>query len=254
MVTGRTNRGAVAAPATDASEDSNTGNFAFFTREHRPADCCSAGNRQQTCRRLFYWSLNELPVPAAIQRAARAVQAELCTVRDLSLLVAATTKDCVVLDVDQLAVPVFNHLRRMRYESIHAVLMIIAGSVDLDASIEAVRSGAWHVFSKPVDEAHFTKYLSKAMTGEDPHRRWLVEYHQLRQQWESLTLRERQTVELLVSGLSNKQIAARLGLTVRAVELRRASAMRKLAMDSTAELFRLVLRLRWLIELLQLGT
>jgi DNA-binding NarL/FixJ family response regulator len=97
----------------------------------------------------------------------------------------------------------------------------------LISAIEAV-SHHKHYFTGPVSEVLFARYLD----GASGHGSETSE----------LTARERETVQLLAEGKSNKEVASTLGISVKTVETHRAAIMRKLRCDSFAELVRYAIR------------
>ena len=97
----------------------------------------------------------------------------------------------------------------------------------LVSAIEAL-SQHKHYFTGPVSEVLFARYLDGFPSHGD--------------QTNELTAREREIVQLLAEGKSNKEVAAILGISVKTVETHRAAIMRKLRCDSFAELVRYAIR------------
>ena len=97
--------------------------------------------------------------------------------------------------------------------------------------VAAIRALGGHkpYFTKRISEVVFARYLDGAPgAGKD--------------KTEGLTPREREIVQLLAEGKSNKEVAAFLGISIKTVETHRATTMRKLRMDSFADLVRYAIR------------
>ena len=101
-------------------------------------------------------------------------------------------------------------------------------SQHLTAAIRALGEHR-HYFTTRISEVVFARYLDGASgAGQN--------------QTEGLTPREREIVQLLAEGRSNKEVAARLGISIKTVETHRAATMRKLRLDSFADLVRYAIR------------
>ena len=97
--------------------------------------------------------------------------------------------------------------------------------------VAAIRALGGHkpYFTKRISEVVFARYLDGASgAGHD--------------KTEGLTPREREIVQLLAEGKSNKEVGAALGISIKTVETHRATTMRKLRMDSFADLVRYAIR------------
>ncbi len=102
-----------------------------------------------------------------------------------------------------------------------------AKAEDLIAAVRAVAAGQ-HYLSPPLADRLITAYAQQATPSTDPY--------------ETLTTREREVLHLVAEGHANVQIAARLGISPRTVETHRANLMRKLNLQSHADLVRYAIR------------
>jgi two-component system response regulator NreC len=102
----------------------------------------------------------------------------------------------------------------------------------LSSLVEAIRSLAEHkpFFTNKVSEVLFSRLVDAAEGNEDS------------KPVDRLSTREREIVQLLAEGKSNKDVAATLGISVRTAEAHRASVLRKLGIDSIADLVRYAVR------------
>lgn len=121
-------------------------------------------------------------------------------------------------------------------------IIIITGYAEVPAAVRAMKAGAVDFIEKPFSDQTLVERVQRAIERA-------VEAHQERQRRRSLsarlgrlTPRETQVMHYVVDGLANKQVAARLGLSERTVEIHRAQVMRKLEVESVADLVRVALQ------------
>jgi FixJ family two-component response regulator len=115
---------------------------------------------------------------------------------------------------------------------------MISGHADVRIAVEAMTLGAITLLEKPfgLDEllTHVRRAVEKDRIDRADRRRKSEADHRL----SSLTQKEREVLEMIAAGKTNREMATALGLSVRAVEDRRARLMRKAGVRSVAELVR----------------
>jgi len=119
-------------------------------------------------------------------------------------------------------------------------IVFLSGRADIEDSVRAMKLGAIDFFTKPVDEEDLLAAVASAL---DAHRLRLEQEHAVRlvhERVETLTARELETAQWLVTGKLNKQIAAELGIAEKTVKIHRARVMEKMGVSSIAELVRLL--------------
>ncbi len=123
--------------------------------------------------------------------------------------------------------------------------IFITAYADVPTAVTAMKGGALDFLEKPFDKASLLAQVDRALERDvrqqASHSRW----SELQSRYDALTERERKTLALLREGLANKVMAARLGITERAVEMRRAAILRKMGASSTAELLEEVIELQF---------
>ncbi len=120
-------------------------------------------------------------------------------------------------------------------------LILITGHGDIAMAVKAVKAGAYDFLEKPLDEERLVQSIEGAVEGQH-RRRQLVETVALfRKRVAELSDRQRQVMDLAVSGLPNKEIAQQLGISPRTVETYRAWVMEKTGARNLAELVRMVM-------------
>lgn len=143
---------------------------------------------------------------------------------------------CLVLDLKMPGISGLELQQRMKVESILLPLIFVSGHADVRIAVEVMSQGALTLLEKPFQLDELLRYLRQALDMDAEKRR--ITEHQAKNQlaFARLTLKEREVYDHVVSGKSNKETAICLGLSVRAVEDRRARVMRKLGAKSVVEL------------------
>jgi FixJ family two-component response regulator len=150
---------------------------------------------------------------------------------------------CVVLD---LRMPELNGLElqaELRRAGWMQPILFISGHGDVSAAVKAMKAGAVDFLPKPVGTAELLAAVERALAQDRAAIASEQEHEALRVRFASLTPREREVCQGVARGLLNKQIAAELGTAEQTVRLQRGRVMEKLAVDSVAELVRLMERL-----------
>ncbi|MFN3659270.1 MAG: response regulator transcription factor [Pseudolabrys sp.] len=152
--------------------------------------------------------------------------------------------DCVVADVRMRGMSGLDLVRKFAGEGRATPIILITGHGDVDMAVSAIKHGAFDFIEKPFDESRLLEAIRNA--GGETLRRQRVdaEHSDLRARFESLSERQRQVLELAVAGLSNKDIAARLSISVRTVEIDRAWMMERMGARNLADLVRMEMQIR----------
>jgi FixJ family two-component response regulator len=122
-------------------------------------------------------------------------------------------------------------------------VIFITGRADVPTTVRAMKRGAIDFLLKPVNEAELLDAIDRAVERDCQERRARAERAEAARRLESLTPRERQVFELVVTGLLNKQIAGDLGTTEQTVKVHRARVMQKMGAASLPDLVRLAAQL-----------
>lgn len=114
--------------------------------------------------------------------------------------------------------------------------IVISGEADLADAVQAMKSGAIDFLEKPYSVVALRENIHRALAKARENMRVAA----VRARFEALTNDERQIAELTAAAAADKQIAAKLHISTRTVQLRRASAMKKLEATSKSELIQLM--------------
>jgi FixJ family two-component response regulator len=154
------------------------------------------------------------------------------------------TPGCLVLDM---AMPDFDGLQlqtALTEKGCILPIIFFTGHGDVSKSVQAMKQGAFDFLSKPVKDKDLLAAVRAAIERDTVVRREQAKLSEIRARFETLTSREREVLEHVVSGKLNKQIAGDMGITEATVKMHRAHVMAKMEVQSVAELARLTERCR----------
>jgi FixJ family two-component response regulator len=146
---------------------------------------------------------------------------------------------CLVLDVGLPDLSGLDVQKRLAEINIEIPIIFITGRGDVPTSVRAMKAGAIEFLTKPFDNADLLEAIRQAIERDRTARHQRTEIQALLTRYESLTPREGQVMELVVSGLLNKQIASELGTSEITVKVHRARVMHKMEAASLADLVRM---------------
>ena len=181
-------------------------------------------------------------VREAIESLIRSVGMHVQTFASAQEFKASTRPDapaCLVLDVRMPGVSGLDLQRELLNAGIRIPVIFITGHGDIPMSVRAMKAGAVEFLTKPFRDQDLLDAISQALEHDRMMRTQHAEVAGLRRRYEQLTAREREVMQLVVSGLLNKQIAVRLNISEVTVKLHRHQVMEKMKADSLAELVKI---------------
>ncbi|AUT72047.1 response regulator transcription factor [Paraburkholderia hospita] len=121
---------------------------------------------------------------------------------------------------------------------LHMPIIFMTGYGDIAMSVKAMKAGAMDFLAKPFRDQDMIDAVIAALERDARRLASDRSLHAMRTAWESLTPREREVLQLVATGLLNKQIAANMGIAEITAKIHRGQAMRKMNSRSVAELMR----------------
>lgn len=149
---------------------------------------------------------------------------------------------CLVLDVQLPDVSGLDLLPELDARAAPIPIIFITGHGTIPMSVRAMKAGAMEFLTKPFREEDLLAAIDHAIDRDRAARGERAEVQATRERLATLTPRERDVLALVVTGRMNKQIAAELGTAEQTIKQHRGRVMRKLGVDSVADLVRLVER------------
>jgi RNA polymerase sigma factor (sigma-70 family) len=151
---------------------------------------------------------------------------------------------CLVLDIRLPGMSGLDFQRQLADANLHIPIVFVTAHGDIPMTVRAMKAGAVEFLTKPFRDQDLLDAIQLALEKDRERRRIEVEMAPLRERFESLSPREREVVELVVSGMLNKQIAAQLGTAENTVKVHRSRAMEKMRADSLPDLVKMIHRLQ----------
>ena len=149
---------------------------------------------------------------------------------------------CLLVDVAMPGISGVELLRHLQAIGERPAAVFLSGAADIRTCAQALRHGAVHFLTKPVEEAALLEALQEAVRHDATLRREQLQQSLVATRLAALTPREREVLVHVMDGRLNKQIASDLGTAEKTVKVHRARGMEKMGVRSVAELVKMVER------------
>lgn len=157
----------------------------------------------------------------------------------------ATRPGCLILDVrmkGMSGLSLQEHLNEN--EPLHPPIIIITGHGDVQMAVRAVKSGASEFLEKPFNEQQLLDSIHIAIEQDAEQRGKASKLAEIQARVDRLTDREKEVMELIVTGMLNKNIASELNISQSTVEAHRSKVMDKMEARTLSDLMRMIISLR----------
>jgi len=146
---------------------------------------------------------------------------------------------CLVLDVRLPQMSGLEFQQKLAELGVRIPIIFITAHGDIPMSVRALKSGAVEFLTKPFRDQDLLDAIQQALQRDRAAREQLADIHELQERYRALTAREREVMALVISGMLNKHIAAKIGASEATVKIHRGHLMEKMQADSLIELVRI---------------
>lgn len=146
---------------------------------------------------------------------------------------------CLILDVRMPGISGTDLQEELKTRGVSIPIIFITGYGDVPTSVRAMKAGAVDFLEKPFEDRALLNLIRDCIERDRERRSAEAEIRKIRKRIDTLTPREREVFELVITGMLNKQIACDLGASEKTIKVHRGRVMRKMGVESVAELVRL---------------
>lgn len=166
-----------------------------------------------------------------------------CHVSAIDFLATDRQVNCIVSDVRMPAMSGLELIGELKKRNDDSPVILLTGHGDIELAVQAIKAGALDFIEKPFEADRLINAVRDAIAKSRKQTAESESVRDLRDRHASLSDRQKETMALLIQGMANKEIASRLGISPRTVEIHRTWVMNKMAAKTLADLVRMGLTL-----------
>ena len=151
---------------------------------------------------------------------------------------------CLILDVRLPGISGLDLQHELKRARMNIPIVFISAHADIPMTVRAMKLGAVEFLTKPFRDQDLIDAVQRSLNRDRLAREKQRELTELRQRYDTLSDRERAVMDLVVSGMLNKQIAAELGASETTIKIHRGHVMQKMQAGSLPELVRMADRVK----------
>lgn len=190
-------------------------------------------------QRIVYIVDDDPAVRQAVSIVARALGVEVRAFARAEDFLAAcdeTTTGCLVLDVRMPETSGIELQRTLNAAGVRIPIIMMSGHADVRMAVEAMSQGAFTFLEKPFRMEELSTTIRRALTESQAAIESARLRADIRSRIDSLTHKEREVLDLILKGMTNREMAQELSLSLRAIEDRRSRVMKRMEMSSVVDL------------------
>ena len=159
---------------------------------------------------------------------------------------ALAGQGCIVADLRMPGMTGIELLKALRGRHNHLPFVVMTAYGDVESAVRALKAGAYDFIEKPFDNDAFADLVEKAVALSHEQANLSKNVEESRRKLASLTPREAEVLDHILAGVTNREMAEKLGISVKTIESHRARVMEKTEVKSLAALIHLVWQVRHL--------
>ena len=155
---------------------------------------------------------------------------------------------CLIIDIRSTGSLGVDLLSTLRKKGIRLSIIFLSDKPDTAIAVKAIKFGAIDFLPKTVDTSTLVGSIKQALHNNNTHRLFEEGLHRAHTLYNYLTLREKEVMQLVLRGLTNKLIAAELDITLKTIEAHRSNIMNKMQAKSLSELVTVAVKFNLVTE------
>ena len=154
---------------------------------------------------------------------------------------------CLILDVRLPGISGLDLQLELKKGKVSIPIIFLTAHADVPMSVKAMKSGAVEFLTKPFRHQDLLDAVQRSLTRDRTFREKRRGTAELLQRYHTLSVREREVMNLVVCGTLNKQIAAELGASEATIKMHRSQVMKKMQAQSLPDLVRMADKLKFVL-------